>query len=345
MADKKKGLSFNMNLTQENMKKTESDVDILILQRFKELVQQSNCFDEYISHDKKIFKIMQKNVDFKLEDFETISELGRGASGRVFKVKHKETGKFYAKKEIRINDDEMFQKQLIWEIKTLFSCNSPHIVQYYCAFYTECMLHLILEYMDMGTLDTILKKTKQVSEPILIYTTYQIIKGIHYLHKDLKIIHRDLKPGNILVNSEGEIKISDLGICGKVNGTMDQKNTFVGTTIYMSPERLNGDSYTMKTDIWSLGLLLIEFSEGKHPIQASNNFFEVLNNIIDFKIPPLKNINSPEFTNFIEICLKSDQNERADITQLLEHPFLRKIKGKTAQLKPFFVNWMKVVEK
>ncbi|KAL4512912.1 hypothetical protein ABPG72_017597 [Tetrahymena utriculariae] len=98
MADKKKGLSFNMNLTQENMKKTESDVDILILQRFKELVQQSNCFDEYISHDKKIFKIMQKNVDFKLEDFETISELGRGASGRVFKVKHKETGKFYAKK-------------------------------------------------------------------------------------------------------------------------------------------------------------------------------------------------------------------------------------------------------
>lgn len=51
---------------------------------------------------------MQKNVDFKLEDFETISELGRGASGRVFKVKHKETGKFYAKKEIRINDDEMF---------------------------------------------------------------------------------------------------------------------------------------------------------------------------------------------------------------------------------------------
>jgi len=66
--------------------------------RFKELVKQSNCFDEYVSHDKKIIKIMQKNVDFKLEDFESISELGRGASGKVFKVKHKETGKFYAMK-------------------------------------------------------------------------------------------------------------------------------------------------------------------------------------------------------------------------------------------------------
>lgn len=195
--------------------------------------------------------------------------------------------------------------------------------------------------MDMGTLDTILKKTGAVSEVILIYTTYQILKGIHYLHKDLKIIHRDLKPGNILVNSEGEIKISDLGICGKVNGTMDQKTTFVGTTIYMSPERLMGESYTMKTDIWSLGLLLIEFSEGKHPIQQTANFFETLNKIANFKIPPLKNVNSPEFISFIELALKSDPQQRGDINQLLDHPFMRRVKGKTAQLRPHFVSWMK----
>lgn len=69
-----------------------------ILERFKDLVKQSNCFDEYVSHDKKIIKIMQKNVDFKLEDFEVLVELGRGASGKVFKVKHKESGKFYAMK-------------------------------------------------------------------------------------------------------------------------------------------------------------------------------------------------------------------------------------------------------
>lgn len=75
------------------------------VERFKELVQQSNCFDEYASHDKKIIKIMQKNVDFKLEDFDIISELGRGAQGKVFKVKHRETGKFYAMKVSEIGED------------------------------------------------------------------------------------------------------------------------------------------------------------------------------------------------------------------------------------------------
>lgn len=65
-----------------------------------------------------------------------------------------------------------------------------------------------------------------------------------YLHKDLKIIHRDIKPGNILINSQGDVKISDLGICGKIENTKDQINTWVGTLSYMSPERLNGEPYT-----------------------------------------------------------------------------------------------------
>ena len=63
---------------------------------------------------------------------------------------------------------------------------------------------------------------------------YQILEGLNYLHKDLKIIHRDIKPGNILVNSNGDIKIGDLGICGKLEHTTDVTNSWVGTTIYMS---------------------------------------------------------------------------------------------------------------
>ncbi|EGR28069.1 mitogen-activated protein kinase kinase 1, putative [Ichthyophthirius multifiliis] len=255
--EKKNKLNLQFQTVSENQKRTEESVDIDLLNRFKELtLEKSQCYTEYVSQDKKIIKIMQKNVDFKLEDFEILNELGKGTSGKV-------------SKEIKLNNDEHFQKQLIWEIKTLFSCNSQYIVQYYCAFYYEGTLNIILEYMDQGTLDSILKKAGKVNETIIKYVTYQILKGIQYLHKELKIIHRDIKPGNVLVNSQGEIKISDLGICGQVNGTLDQKNTFVGTTIYMSPERLAGESYTIKTDIWSLGLLLIEISEAKHPIDIN----------------------------------------------------------------------------
>lgn len=95
---------------------------------------------------------------------------------------------------------------------------------------------------------------------------YQILEGLNYLHKDLKIIHRDIKPGNILVNSNGDIKIGDLGICGKLEHTTDVTNSWVGTTIYMSPERLNESSYSFSTDIWSLGLTLIELRTGVHPL-------------------------------------------------------------------------------
>lgn len=221
------------------------------------------------------------------------------------------------------------------EVKTLFVCQSPYVVTYYGAFYTEGKLHLVLEYMDAGTLDSLLKKAGgKVSEVVLKYTTYQILKGLKYLHKDLHIIHRDIKPGNILVNSKGEIKISDLGICGAINATLDERQTFVGTSLYMSPERLSGESYSVKTDIWSLGLLLLEFSESKNPLDISDNssFFEILGKVMNFTLPQIKNIQSKEFIQFIELCTKSNPKDRADVLQLLELPFIKNLQGKTAKL-------------
>jgi len=102
--------------------------------------------------------------------------------------------------------------------------------------------------------------------------------GLAYLHKTLKIIHRDIKPANILINEKGQVKIADLGICGKIENTMDSRKTWVGTVGYMSPERLKGEAYTNNTDIWSLGLLLLECKLGWNPLTKGGNgsFFDVL---------------------------------------------------------------------
>jgi len=79
---------------------------------------------------------------------------------------------------------------------------------------------------------------------------------VEYLHKEMHVIHRDIKPQNILINQKGEVKITDFGVCSELAHTCDVANTFTGTAKYMSPERLTARSYTLKSDIWSLGIVL-----------------------------------------------------------------------------------------
>ena len=92
----------------------------------------------------------------------------------------------------------------------------------------------------------------------------QVLRGLSYLREKHQIIHRDVKPSNILVNSQGEIKICDFGVSGQLIDSM--ANSFVGTRSYMSPERLQGSNYSVASDLWSLGLSMLEISLGMYPI-------------------------------------------------------------------------------
>lgn len=91
--------------------------------------------------------------------------------------------------------------------------------------------------------------------------------GLTYLYAKHHIMHRDIKPSNILVNSRGSIKLCDFGVSGElINSIAD---TFVGTSTYMAPERIQGEKYTVKSDVWSFGLSIMELAIGKFPFAAS----------------------------------------------------------------------------
>jgi serine/threonine protein kinase len=92
---------------------------------------------------------------------------------------------------------------------------------------------------------------------------------LEYLHKQLHIIHRDIKPQNILINSKGQAKITDFGVSGEIAHTQAMAKTFVGTAKYMSPDRIAGNVHSAKSDIWSLGLVVLECALGKHPYEAN----------------------------------------------------------------------------
>eukprot|EP01016_Furgasonia_blochmanni_P055353 TRINITY_DN923_c0_g3_i2.p1 TRINITY_DN923_c0_g3~~TRINITY_DN923_c0_g3_i2.p1 ORF type:complete len:362 (-),score=52.53 TRINITY_DN923_c0_g3_i2:219-1304(-) len=282
--------------------------------------------------------------NLKLADLKSGAVLGQGSSGMVEKMYYEEKKIYVALKAIALDThDETFKKRLKIELDTLMKCNSPYIVSCYAAFYEEAKIFIAMEYMDKGSLASILKEVKTIPEVILGYVTYQALKGLEYLHKTMKVIHRDIKPSNILVNSKGEVKIADFGVSGVIEFTHDFRTSFVGTVTYMSPERIRGEPYGSDTDLWSLGLSIFEMATGRFPYPDPDSgvqtlgFWDLVHYINTHPAPKLPSTFSKDICDFVSICLGKESGKRSSATELLKHPFVKKYEGKTIES---FVGWL-----
>nr|CAG4644901.1 EOG090X08J3 [Leptodora kindtii] len=240
----------------------------------------------------QVFLLQKQKVgELSDDDFDKLGELGAGNGGVVTRVRHIPSGLIMARKLIHLEVKPAIKKQIIRELKILHECNSPHIVGFYGAFYSDGEISICMEYMDGGSLDLLLKKATRIPEPFLGKITTAVLKGLSYLRDKHQIIHRDVKPSNILVNSRGEIKICDFGVSGQLIDSM--ANSFVGTRSYMSPERLQGTHYSIQSDVWSLGLSLVEMAIGMYPIPPPDP--QILANIFGpkFSEDPENMIQSP----------------------------------------------------
>jgi hypothetical protein len=268
--------------------------------------------------------------EIKLEDLKYVGELGSGSQGHVKKMTHKPTSTPIALKIVDLHTDDNFLKALKTELNTLQECNSDYIVKCYGAFLNAGSISIALEYMDKGSLADLLKKVGTISEPILGMITYQVLKGLEYLHKNMKVIHRDIKPSNLLLNSEGQVKIADFGVSGKIEFTLQYKSTWVGTLPYMSPERCRGDKYNFDTDLWSLGLVILECALGRYPYadlgsdQSKLTFFDLVDILSTKPAPKLPDNYSPAVQDFVSICLRKEPGTRTTATELLKHNFVKK---------------------
>lgn len=161
-----------------------------------------------------------------------------------------------------------------------------------------------------------------------------MVAGLVYLHKTLRIVYRDIKPNNLLLNSRGELKISDFGVSGQLTSSVSNCLSWVGTVTYMSPERIKGDSYSYDSDLWSLGLTLLECALGRYPYPPPGDvsgqplgFWELLEYIV-VEAPPLLPRDdghsfSAEFADFISLCMQKECACRPASTDLAKHPFLK----------------------
>ncbi|CUM66480.1 uncharacterized protein PRCAT00004144001 [Priceomyces carsonii] len=265
-----------------------------------------------------------------------ISKLGEGNGGSVSKCKLEKGSKVFALKLISVDPNPDIHKQILRELQYNRSCHSPNIVKYYGTFMIEeqLMIGIAMEYMGGRSLDAIYKRiieidpTNRINEKVLGKVAVSVLKGLNYLHQQ-KIIHRDIKPSNILLDSDGNIKLCDFGVSGEVVNSL--ATTFVGTQYYMAPERIMGKPYTVSSDIWSLGLTLLEVATCKFPFSSESDMIlgpiELLSLILEYE--PILNdepeqgiIWSEPFKNFISYCLKKNSEERPSPRQMLNHPWV-----------------------
>ncbi|KAB2019675.1 hypothetical protein ES319_D07G012800v1 [Gossypium barbadense] len=280
-----------------------------------------------------------------LEDMDTIKVVGKGNGGIVQLVQHKWTLQFFALKVIQMNIEESARKQIAKELKINQSSQCPYVVVCYKSFFNNGAISIILEYMDGGSLADFLKKVKSIPEPYLAAICKQVLQGLIYLHHEKHIIHRDLKPSNLLINHRGEVKITDFGVSAIMTSTSGLASTFVGTYNYMSPERIIGGNYGNKSDIWSLGLVLLECATGEFPYSPPDqaegwtNFYELMEQIVQ-QPPPSAPSNdfSPEFCSFISACVRKDPKERKSAPELLALPFLNMYNDLDVDLSSYFNN-------
>ncbi|XP_050367774.1 mitogen-activated protein kinase kinase 6 isoform X1 [Argentina anserina] len=280
------------------------------------------------------------NVELSLEDLETIKVIGKGSGGVVQLVRHKWVGKLFALKVIQMNIQEEIRKQIVQELKINQAAQCPHVVVCHHSFYHNGAISLVLEYMDRGSLADVIRQIKTILEPYLAVVCKQVLQGLVYLHNERHVIHRDIKPSNLLVNHKGEVKITDFGVSASLASSMGQRDTFVGTYNYMSPERIKGGTYDYSSDIWSLGMVILECAIGRFPYMQSEDeqswpsFYELLEAIVGSP-PPVAPPDqfSPEFCSFVSACIQKDPQHRSSTLDLLSHPFIKKFEDKDIDLE------------
>ncbi|KAH0566516.1 hypothetical protein GP486_000097 [Trichoglossum hirsutum] len=301
---------------------------------------------------------LEIGVEFKLdlrsEDLIVLKELGAGNGGTVSKVQHAATKAVMARKVIHVEAKKEVRKQIVRELHIMHDCNSPFIVSFYGAFLNEAGdVIMCMEYMDCGSLDRISKDFGPVRVDVLGKIAEAILGGLTYLYNVHRIMHRDIKPSNVLVNSRGCIKLCDFGVSGQlVNSVAD---TFVGTSTYMAPERIQGAKYSVKSDVWSVALTLMELAIGRFPFDANDStagnrasagpmgILDLLQQIVHEPAPKLPKSDAfPSILEeMIEKCLVKDPDLRPTPQQLFDNdPFIQAAKRTPVDLQGWAVSLM-----
>lgn len=334
--------------------------------QFKEKLQQSDISkkekktleSQFAKGESNIKRIKRRNL--RADQFEKIKLIGRGAFGDVYVVRDKEDGQIYAMKILK--KTELIKKgqiiNTLAERDFLTQANNPWSVQLYYSFIDSKNLYLVMEYLNGGDLMNLLIKRGILTETETRFFIAETLLAIDCVHKT-GFIHRDIKPDNLLLTSDGHIRLTDFGLSTKLDrysdplvqlvdeltDVMQEKDAIlsnepyvrakkrrdqvcstVGTPDYIAPEVLLKQPYTISVDFWSLGAIMYEMLFGSPPFLSDTNRGTALriirwNETLTFpSVPPV----SDDAIDLISKLLCSS-DERLDFEGIKNHRFFEGI--------------------
>jgi tRNA A-37 threonylcarbamoyl transferase component Bud32 len=286
----------------------------------------------------------QVTYELVKNDFENMEVIGKGSSGYVRKARRKSTNEVLALKVINVFEEEK-RRQMMQEVVMMCDAHHESLITFHGAFYNEGTISVVLEYMTGGSVSDVLKMAGRIPERILGLMSEQILDGMSFMHARHQV-HRDFKPCNLLLDHSGRVKITDLGVAAELDSSMVKCTTFVGTFLYMSPERFGSEPYSFPSDVWSFGLSIMECATGEYPYSCGGGgktYWELMDAIVRNDPPSLTDSAfSATFKAFLDMCLHKEPKDRAKSSMLLTHDFVKDTCGSLSAVakRAEVANWL-----
>ncbi|EDQ87740.1 uncharacterized protein MONBRDRAFT_26845 [Monosiga brevicollis MX1] len=256
--------------------------------------------------------------DIADSEWDSRTEIGNGQHGTVYRERHVPTGRVVAIKYIRDSMEPDQRNLLLSEVKLSRAFNHPNLVQYFGMNIWEGDIRLYMELCDTN-LDVIMTMVKEseafdhIPEPIVGKVAASIIAALDYMKADFSAIHRDIKPSNILLAHDGTVKVCDFGLASIMENSYCVTN--VGSEPYLPPERISvdaGPTYDLRSDVWSLGVTLLELMRLEHPyhVVSRTSLYALLQAVIRDDPPPCPEYYAEPFAFLVSSCLQKQVESR-----------------------------------